>query len=471
MVFSSLEFIYFFLPIFILLYYIFPSKYRNAILFLGSIVFYSIGTIDHPLYILLMLWSIAINYFIALGIEKFNDKNKLLLSIGIIYNFGWLFVFKYSDFLFSGINILLKSILPNQNLSIPLWNLILPIGISFYTFQIVSYLIDVYRKTCPAEHSIINLGTYICMFPQLIAGPIVTYSSIRKQLTERTYSARKIKSGIQFFILGLGLKVLLANPFGSIWSDITNIGFESISTPLAWIGIFSFSFQIYFDFLGYSLMAIGLGLLLGFKLPKNFNHPYIATSMTDFWRRWHITLGSWFREYVYFPLGGSKEGTAKTIRNLFIVWMLTGLWHGAHINFLIWGLFLFAIIAVEKTFLKKYLDKYAILGHLYMLLLIPISWAIFAITDINQLGIFFGKLFPLFSQGVDIMFKLDYLKYLKNFGWLIILGFIFSTKIPFKIYLKIKNKPIGFILLIAIFWGATYCMYIGLNDPFLYFRF
>lgn len=471
MVFSSLEFIYIFLPIFLIFYYIFPSKYRNALLFIGSIIFYSVGTLDHPLYILLMLVSILVNYLLALGVEKTKKHGKFLLTIGIIYNFGWLFVFKYSDFLFTGINSALKAILPNQNFSIPLWNLILPIGISFYTFQIVSYLVDVYRKTCPAEHSIINLGTYICMFPQLIAGPIVTYSSIREQLKERTYSIDKVKSGIEYFILGLGFKVLLANPLGSIWSDVTNIGFESISTPLAWIGIIAFSFQIYLDFFGYSLMAIGLGHLLGFKLPENFNHPYISTSMTEFWRRWHITLGSWFREYVYFPLGGSKEGKLKTIRNLLIVWMFTGLWHGAHLNFLLWGFLLFAIITIEKFFLKKPLDKYPIIGHLYMILLIPLSWAIFAITDINQLGIFFGRLFPFFSQTSEIINQLDYLKYLQNFGWLLILGLIFSTKLPLKIYNKIKDKPLGIIMLIAIFWGATYCMYIGLNDPFLYFRF
>lgn len=471
MVFSSLQFIFIFLPIFLLLYYIFPSKYRNAILFIDSIVFYSIGTLDHPLYILLMLWSIAINYFIALGMEKFEKQNKFLLIIGIIYNFGWLFVFKYSDFIFTGINMALKSILPQQNVSIPLWNLVLPIGISFYTFQIVSYLADVYKKTCPAEHSIINLGTYICMFPQLIAGPIVTYNSIREQLVNRTYSSHKIRAGIQFFILGLGVKVLLANPLGNLWSDITNIGFDSISSILAWMGIFAFSFQIYLDFLGYSLMAIGLGLLLGFKLPQNFKHPYLALSMTDFWRRWHITLGSWFREYVYFPLGGSRDGNLTTIRNLLIVWMLTGLWHGAHLNFLIWGFFLFMIITIEKFFLKKHLDNHPILGHLYMLLLIPLGWAIFAITDLNQLGIFFGRLFPFFGQATDIAFKLDFLKYTKEYGWLLILGFLFSTKIPLSIYLKIKNKPIGIIILIAIFWGATYCLYIGLNDPFLYFRF
>lgn len=472
MVFSSIEFIFIFLPIFFLVYYLLPFRGKNFWLFIASLAFYSYGVLDEPLYILLLIISIVLNYFFGLAISRSEQRKSLWLAAGLAYNFAWLFLFKYSDFIFANINAFFGRFFPDLGFELPLANWILPIGISFYTFQICSYIIDVYKQKVPAEKSVLDLGVYICMFPQLIAGPIVTYSSVAKQLHKRKHTLALAESGLKEFIIGLGLKVLLANQIANLWNNAANIGYESISTPLAWMSIFAYTFQIYFDFYGYSLMAIGLGRMMGFKLPKNFDYPYISTSMTEFWRRWHITLGSWFREYVYIPLGGNRKGTARTIFNLFVVWLLTGIWHGASWNFVLWGLVLFFFIFIEKLCLKKYLDRYRWLGHLYMLLLIPLSWAVFAITDIKQLGIFLGRLFPFLGSEPINVFEQDYIVNLQSFGVLLLVCFIFSTPIPRRIFTVIRRNPlIEALILIAIFAGSLYCLFIGLDDPFLYFRF
>lgn len=470
MVFSSLPFIFLFLPIFMIIYAFIPSRYRNHLLFIGSIGFYAFGTLKNPLYILLIIASIAVNFGLGIAIDRKEKYRKQWLLLGLFYNFAWLFLFKYADFFFSGLNLLTSLILPQTKFVFPTLNLLLPIGISFYTFQAVSYLIDVYRKNIAAETSFINLGTYICMFPQLIAGPIVTYSSVSEQLKSRLFNKNNVIEGGKSFILGLGLKVLLANQIGNLWSDIAAVGFESISTPLAWMGALSFTFQIYFDFYGYSLMAIGLGKMLGFNLPKNFCHPYLSLSMTEFWRRWHITLGSWFRAYVYIPLGGSREEKARTILNLSVVWLLTGIWHGASLNFMLWGFSLFLLIAIEKLGLKRFLDKHRVIGHIYMMFCIPLSWMIFAITDFSQMKIYFSRLFPILqaSQG---LFQNDFIKYGKTYGIILIICLLFCTKLPQTIYKKIKSNTLCGILFLAAFWGSVYCLFIGLNDPFLYFRF
>ena len=347
----------------------------------------------------------------------------------------------------------------------------MPIGISFYTFQGISYIVDVYRGNAKAERSLLRYAVYISMFEQLIAGPIVTYGQVEKELYKRKIKVSSVLKGMGVFIFGLGLKVLLANPIGKLWSQTCAIGFESISTPLAWMAITAFSFQIYFDFFGYSLMAIGLGKMLGFKLPKNFEHPYTSLTMTEFWRRWHITLGAWFREYVYIPLGGNRNGKIATVRNLLIVWLLTGLWHGAGYNFVLWGTVLFLIIMLEKFFIGKYLNKMPVIAHIYMLILIPITWAIFAIDDIAQLGVFFTRLFPFFGQGVWSIFRYDYLKYLNLFYPFFIAGILFSTRLPFRILKQIKSRVVICLLLSVIFGASVYCMYRGFDDPFLYFRF
>ena len=389
--------------------------------------------------------------------------------VGIGYDLGWLILFKYLGFLIENLNALFGAM--HVKVQLETWNLILPIGISFYTFQIISYLVDVYRRETKAEKSLISLGTYLCMFPQLIAGPIVNYHLIQEQLHKRKHSMEKVEDGLKVFALGLAYKVLLANRVGHLWTEVTAIGYESISTPLAWMSIVAYSLQLYFDFYGYSLMAIGLGRMMGFDFPQNFNNPYMAVSMTDFWRRWHMTLGGWFREYVYIPLGGNRGGFAKTVRNMFVVWLLTGLWHGASWNFVLWGLLLFVLLFVEKAGLGKVLERHKALGHIYMILWIPLSWLVFVITDLSQLGIYLQKLFPFFGNAGTVLFQGDYLKYGKTYGIYLVLGILFATGVQEKLLKKNKNRLWVILLLLALFWASVYCMYLGMDDPFLYFRF
>lgn len=458
MIFSSIEFIFIFLPFFLFLYFIIPEKYKNYIILIGSISFYVAGTWNHPHYIFLLILTTLINFLI--GKKLGQSKNKKLLIFGIIYNLSWLILFKYIDFIIS--------IIQNTvNIKIEKLNLLLPLGISFYTFQSISYLVDIYIRKIKSENSLIKYAMYVFMFPQLLSGPIVSYDYINEQLDKRKKFLKNVFIGFKYFIVGLGFKVLLANRIGGIWNDILMIGIESISTNLAWLGIIGYSLQIYFDFYGYSLMSIGLGKMIGFTLPDNFKTPYLSVSMTEFFRRWHITLGTWFRNYIYIPLGGNRKGKLRTIFNLLVVWLLTGLWHGANYNFILWGLVIFAIIIIEKLWLKKYLDRHKFVGHLYMLFLIPITWAIFAITDLQQLIIMFKKMFT-FSEG---LYLLDYIKYFKIYGILIILGIICSTGVVEKFIIKKQNNIFTISLLIIIFCSSIYYLYIGLNNPFLYFSF
>lgn len=471
MVFSSIAFIMYFMPVFFLVYYILPASYKNAWLFLASLGFYYYGVRGNPGYLLLMIMSVVVNFVAGklIEVQKTKRARKAWLVFGIVYDLGWLILFKYLGFLIENLNALFGAI--HVKVQLETWNLILPIGISFYTFQIISYLVDVYRRETKAEKSLISLGTYLCMFPQLIAGPIVNYHLIQEQLHKRKHSMVKVESGLKVFALGLAYKVLLANRVGHLWTEVTAIGYESISTPLAWMSIVAYSLQLYFDFYGYSLMAIGLGRMMGFDFPQNFNNPYMAVSMTDFWRRWHMTLGGWFREYVYIPLGGNRGGFAKTVRNMFVVWLLTGLWHGASWNFVLWGLLLFVLLFVEKAGLGKVLERHKALGHIYMILWIPLSWLVFVITDLSQLGIYLQKLFPFFGSTGTVLFQGDYLKYGKTYGIYLVLGILFATGVQEKLLKKNKNRLWVILLLLALFWASVYCMYLGMDDPFLYFRF
>lgn len=470
MVFSSIAFIMYFMPVFFLVYYILPASYKNAWLFLASLGFYYYGVRGNPGYLLLMIMSVVVNFVAGKLIEAQKTKRarKAWLVVGIVYDLGWLILFKYLGFLIENLNALFGAM--HVKVQLETWNLILPIGISFYTFQIISYLVDVYRRETKAEKSLISLGTYLCMFPQLIAGPIVNYHLIQEQLHKRKHSMVKVESGLKVFALGLAYKVLLANRVGHLWTEVTAIGYESISTPLAWMSIVAYSLQLYFDFYGYSLMAIGLGRMMGFDFPQNFNNPYMAVSMTDFWRRWHMTLGGWFREYVYIPLGGNRGGFAKTVRNMFVVWLLTGLWHGASWNFVLWGLLLFVLLFVEKAGLGKVLERHKALGHIYMILWIPLSWLVFVITDLSQLGIYLQKLFPFFGSTGTVLFQGDYLKYGKTYGIYLVLGILFATGVQEKLLKKNKNRLWVILLLLALFWASVYCMYLGMDDPFLYFK-
>lgn len=472
MVFSSIEFIFCFLPIFLIIYYISPSKWKNACLFIGSLIFYFYGVQDCPWYIMLLLLSILVNYKIGICLVKRKRKIQRTrwLIFGIGYNLFGLILFKYSNFFIENINMLLQQC--GFSYSLPIYNITLPIGISFYTFQAISYLVDIYHRDITCETSFINFGMYISMFPQLVAGPIVTYTSVQKQIYKRRHKLQNIEVGLREFTIGLGLKVLLANQIGKLWSDVAAIGYESISTPLAWLGLVAFSFQIYFDFYGYSLMAKGLGRLLGFYLPDNFHHPYMAISMTEFWRKWHMTLGSWFREYIYIPIGGNRRGELFTFRNMLIVWLLTGFWHGASWNFILWGFFLFILISIEKLGLIKILHRYPIIGHLYMMFTIPLTWLVFAVTDLEQMVMYLMRLFPfVVSNQHFIYYPGDFIKYGKIYFISLVAGVIFMTGMPRKIYEAHKSSFLTALLLLVVFWICVYFMKIGADDPFLYFRF
>ncbi len=471
MVFSSFEFLVYFLPGFLLVYYLAPVRWKNSCLFAGSLIFYAFGVRNHPFYLALIVCSVLVNYRVgrAIGLAGRKSIRKRWLALGLVYNFGWLVFFKYLDFILENVN--RAGAWLGASWQIPYLNLVLPIGISFYTFQISSYLIDVYRGKVRAERSVIALGTYLCMFPQLIAGPIVTYSSVNVQLRARKHSMAKVEEGLKLFTLGLGYKVLIANQVAGLWHQVNTIGYDSISTPLAWMGIAAYSFQIYFDFYGYSLMAKGLGKLLGFQFPDNFSNPYLSLSMTEFWRRWHITLGSGVREYVYIPLGGNRKGFARTIRNMLAVWLLTGLWHGASWNFILWGFMMFVLISVEKMGWGKVTERFRLLGHLYMALIIPLTWLIFAVPDMGQIGLYLSRLFPFLGGVEGNVFVGDYVKYGKMYGLSMIAALIFSTGLPERMYRKWKFHIVTALLLTAVFWGAVYCIYLGMDDPFLYFNF
>lgn len=459
MIFSSLLFLSRFIPVFFVLYYLCPARAKNLMLFLGSIVFYAWG---EPKFLILIIISILVNYIAGLLIGWADENKRLVIKksifiIAIIYDLSALFVFKYADFFISNINKLSGSEISHLELTLPL-------GISFYTFQIMSYVIDLYKGRIKVEKSPLILGTYLVMFPQLIAGPIVVYSDVSEKLHDRHINISDIEEGISTFILGLGSKVLIANNVGMLWDDIAAIGYSNIHAGTAWLAVLAFSLQIFFDFNGYSLMAIGLGKMLGFDFPRNFDFPYISRSLTEFWRRWHITLSSWFREYVYIPLGGNRKGKTRTYVNLFVVWFLTGFWHGAGWNFILWGVFFFVMLSLEKAGLKKYLDKNVLISRIYSLILIGLSWMIFAITDINSLGIFFTK---LVSFGRD----LSALYFVRNYGVVLTLGCILSTKAFKDIYEKNKKKPVGIIALMLIFVISVAYLTDATYNPFLYFRF
>lgn len=450
MVFSSFVFLFRFLPVFLIIYFIAPEKFRNLVLFAGSIAFYTYG---EAAYVLLLLASVVINYLI--GVEMNSQwargsdiSRRVLLFTALFYDFGMLFFFKYSGM--------------SEKL---------PLGISFYTFQIAAYVMDVYWKKVPEERSFINLGTYLTMFPQLIAGPIVNYAEVNKSLRKRMITFAEFEQGIRVLIIGLGAKVIIADRIGMLWNNVQTIGFNSISTKLAWLGAIAYSMELYFDFSGYSMMAIGLGKMLGFQIPVNFRFPYISKSITEFWRRWHITLGRWFRDYVYIPLGGNRKGKGRTLFNLFVVWSLTALWHGADYNFLIWGGMLLGLMFIEKLFLYPYLEKSKVLSHLYLLLVVPVTWVAFAISDVHQLGIYLARLFPVVPIQTGVINPQDFANYLKDYAGLLLLGAIFSTPLPAKIYGRIRHSVAGMIAVAVIFFLSMYYLAISENNPFLYFNF
>ncbi len=471
MVFSTLLFLFRFLPISLALYYIAPAKLKNTVLFICSLVFYSWGEVRlFPIMMVLIL----VNFFSGLAIEKFDSddkKRKFFLVLSIVVSIGMLFFFKYTDFFIRNINAV-------TGLSIPLLNLTLPLGISFYTFQTMSYSIDVYRRGVAAEHNIINFGAYVVMFPQLIAGPIVKYRDVAERLhvLKGRVTLDRIDDGITLFIFGLAKKVLLADGISALWYDVTGhyvngsfeagVGLANASTPLVWLGIIAYTLQIYFDFSGYSMMGIGMGKMLGFDFPDNFNLPYISRSITEFWRRWHISLSDWFKEYVYIPLGGNRKGYVRQLFNIFVVWFLTGFWHGANWNFIFWGLYYFVLLMIEKTWLLPKLEKGKVWPHIYTIVLVIIGWAFFVGSDTGvTLPLLFQKLF-IPSGGVSALY------FLRNYGILLIVGIISCTSLTTKIYGMLKKHTVvrGIALAAVLIVTVAY-MVDATNSPFLYFRF
>lgn len=440
-----------------------PARGRNAVLLLGSLVFYAIG---EPLYILLMIGSIFVNYGAArlMAAARSRAGKRLWLIAVLLFDLGALFVFKYFDFFAANVNALAGGEV------LPLLELELPLGISFYTFQIISYVADLYTEKLEAPGTLLEFGTYVCMFPQLIAGPILQYREVSGQLRERRHTVWQVEQGLELFCLGLGSKVLLANKISIFWNQVQGIGFSSISTPVAWMGAAAFSFEIYFDFWGYSLMAMGLGRMMGFTIPRNFSVPYMACSATEFWRRWHITLGRFFREYVYIPLGGNRGGRLRTVFNLFLVWALTGLWHGASWNFVVWGLGFFVLLVLEKNLYGDFLERHSFFGHLYVWLLVPVSWMVFEITDFSELVIYLKQMAGIHAEEVMVSTQ-QLLRYLQEYGWLFALCALCATWFPVWVYRKLRQTWWLVIVCFAVFWLCVYELSQGAANPFLYFRF
>ena len=465
MSFTTIEFMFRFLPIFLIVYYVVPTRYKNMILLIGSFVFYAWG---QHFYLLLLMLSIVVNYTFGRLIGERRAQKKPLLVLGLIYNFGLLVFFKYTNFFIENINALLTA----THVQIPTISVVMPLGISFYTFQVVSYLVDVYRGDQRPVKNIINLGVYIAMFPQVTSGPIGLYSELEPTLLRRHCSVLNLESGLKTFIIGMGAKMLLANPMGTLWAGMSRYGYETLSCPYAWLGAFGYSFQLYFDFAGYSLMAMGLGQMLGLYVPRNFDHPYISGSMAEFWRRWHMTLGRWFKKYLYFPLGGSRCSFAKTIRNTFVVWAFTGLWHGASWNFVLWGLIFFVLLTIERLGLGKLLAKTKVLKHIYVIFLIPLTWVVFALPNMQDIATYFSRLFPFFADNTaSFVNTKDVVRALHDYWYLLIACVVFCLPFSSRWYEKHKNSKLVILGLVLIYLMSVYKMQTQTSNPFLYYQF
>jgi len=467
MVFSSLIFLFVYFPLVLGVYYICPLKWRNIVLLFFNLIFYGWG---EPVYVLLMMFSVLVDYLLGIGINKWRANRNIsraLLVISIVWNLGLLFFFKYYDFLLGTLQT------SGIAKALPMLNASLPIGISFYTFQKLSYTVDVYRGDCEGQKNFIDFSVFVTLFPQLIAGPILQYKDLAEQLKMRTHTLSKFRDGIRIFTVGLCKKVLLANSIGELWDYYRVMEAGSITVLGAWIGLLAFCFQIYFDFSGYSDMAIGIGKILGFEFKPNFNYPYISNSITDFWRRWHISLSSWFRDYLYIPLGGNRKGKKRQLFNILIVWAATGIWHGASFNFLGWGLYYAVILMLEKVWVLKALDKTPkFFRHVYALILIAIGWAIFAMADMVSGSNYFAAMFGI--TGVTNLYGAGDIFQLSNYALLFAVLIIASLpvgKVMFnRLSGKIKSVAETCLILLGLIMCTAYLVDSTYN-PFLYFRF
>ena len=491
MVFSSIGFIFLFLPVFLLIYWLVPARYANLVLFLGSIFFYAYG--EHVYFVLILL-SLLVHYALTrYSYGKSRACRRLCLFLMLLYGFGTLFVFKYSGFFESNWNQLASYLAAHgSGIHLPridLPDVSLPIGISFYTFQIASYAVDVYREDVKPEKSFVNLGAYLCMFPQLIAGPIVLYSDVARQLgNENRRRWHHFENGLKTFIIGLSLKVLLANTFGMLWNQVQTWGVSSVSIAMAWLGALAYTLQIYFDFQGYSLMAMGLGEILGFRIPRNFRHPYTAVTVTDFWRRWHMTLSGWFRDYVYIPLGGSRCSRGRMVFNMFVVWAFTGLWHGASWNFVLWGLYYFVLLVFEKLILlpivKEVKEKKGVkegsgaakaagfFGWLYTFLAVVVGWVRFAVTDLAGVEEYLQRMFCFLGSREAWLMGSDSLLTIISQYWIYFLaGAVLCAPPLYGLYSAHKKHPVTIGILLVLFAACVYRLNTSASNPFLYFRF
>ena len=474
MVFSSLTFLFLYLPLTLLVYFLSPLRWRNFILLAVSLLFYGWG---EPVYIVIMFLSIAIDYTHGLLVEKYRDndrKARWFVAQSVIFNLLLLGFFKYGTFFAENLYALTGLQIPQHiqvlGLTIPLWGVPLPIGISFYTFQTMSYTIDVYRQDAPVQKNIITFGTFVTLFPQLIAGPIIQYKSVAEQLMHREEGLGKFVSGVERFSVGLAKKVLLANAIGSMWDAFLAMSASELTVAGAWLGLVAYAFQIYFDFSGYSDMAVGLGRMIGFEFMENFNYPYISKSIVEFWKRWHISLTNWFREYLYFPLGGNRVSRGKWIRNILIVWALTGIWHGAGWNFLLWGLYYAAWMLLERLFLGKYLERLpGWLRHVYTMLVVMVGWCLFAVENMGQLG---GYLRALFGGAALYSANTGY--YLWSYLPMLVILVLASTPLARKLYGRLSENARAVaspVLILGALVLCTACLVDASYNPFLYFRF
>ncbi|MDE7006955.1 MAG: MBOAT family protein [Lachnospiraceae bacterium] len=455
--FSSLEFIFRFLPVFLILYYIVPCKYREIAFLAGSLIFYAVG---EPVFILALVLATLLNHLLATLSWKVGEgfelhewqkrRRKQFMIRAVVMDVVLLTVFK-----------LLGAFVDHS---------LLPLGISYYIFKMISFQVDLYRKKMWEKPKLKNVALYFMMFPQVVSGPIMRYHEGEFELSKER-DVEQFEDGLKYFILGLGMKVLLADKLAILWNDLQMIGFQSISTPLAWLGAAGYSLRLYFDFWGYSLMASGILVMLGYNFIENFNHPYASKSISEFYRRWHITLGSWFRDYVYIPMGGSRCGKGRLFLNLAVVWLLTGIWHGNGVNYVIWGVALGALIIGEKFVYGKYLDKIPILGSLYVLFLIPLTWVVFAITDLRQLGVYFGRLFPLIGGAGISVNQQDIIRYGQNYWIYFAAGIILCIPGVFRFFEKHKKNPAAILLLAVVFWYSVYFLSSSAGNPFMYLNF
>lgn len=455
--FSSLEFLFRFLPIFLIIYFVMPAKYKEMTLLVGSLVFYAVG---EPVFFPVLIAATFVNYGIGMQIWKLREgfsphkwqlgRSKRYMIQAVILDVAVLAVFK--------------------GLAVFVNNTWLPLGISFYIFKMISFQVDMFRGKIRNKPRFQYVALYFTMFPQVVSGPIMRYNEGEFDL-ERTCGIEQFEDGLKYFIAGLGMKVLLADRLAILWKDLQMIGFQSISTLLAWMGSFGYSLQLYFDFWGYSLMASGIMVMLGFDFIENFHHPYAAKSISEFYRRWHMTLGSWFKDYVYIPLGGSRCGKKRLIFNLALVWLLTGIWHGNGMNYIVWGAALGLLIILEKLLYGKYLQKIPALGNIYVWVCIPLTWIVFAITDLKQLGIYFRRLFPFAGGGGMAVDQQDIIRYGKNYWCYFLVGILLCIPQVTGFLEKHKKNPIVVLLFVAVFWMSIYFLTSNAGNPFMYLKF